>query len=125
MQAPELRNRLDSIIIFNPLDDIIINMIIEKNLKELAAQLIERDVQISVNHSVIKFLANNCLTQENGARILDRIIILLKQPIADEILFGKLQNGGSVSIAATKIGDLKFKFIDISKTESTNQLEYS
>ena len=124
--TPELRNRLDSIIIFNPLDDKIINMIIEKNLKELAAQLIERDVQISVNQSVTKYLANNCLAQENGARILDRIIDnTLKQPIADEILFGKLQNGGSVSITATKAGDLKFKFVGKSKTESTNQLEYS
>ncbi len=124
--TPELRNRLDSIIIFNPLDDKIINMVIEKNLKELATQLIERNVQISVNQSVTKYLANNCLAQENGARILDRIIDnTLKQPIADEILFGKLQHGGSVSITATKSGDLKFKFVGKSKTETTNSLEYS
>jgi len=73
--TPELRNRLDKIIIFNPINNKIIHMIIEKNLKELKDQLAQRNVGISISKSVNLYLAKNSMAEKNGARILDRIIL--------------------------------------------------
>jgi ATP-dependent Clp protease ATP-binding subunit ClpA len=101
--TPELRNRLDKVIIFNPINNKIIDMIVEKNLKELKEQLRERNVEITVTKSVNKYLIKNSMAHENGARILDRIIDSeLKHLLADEILFGKLKQGGNVAISYNK-----------------------
>lgn len=124
---PEFRSRLDNIIIFNALNTEIINMIIDKNIKHLAAQLQARKVRISIDKAAKKYLADNCLAQENGARALDRIIdTQIKQKIADEILFGQLRKGGSIVISYdSKDNDLDFKFANNLKKKKVNHLEFN
>ena len=104
--SPEFRGRLDDIIIFNPLNYSVINMIIDKNLNALAKQLTEKNVTVSISDDVRAHIATRCSTCENGARMIERIITdELKQPIADEILFGKLKKGGQVSVNIDKTDD--------------------
>ena len=109
--SPEFRSRLDKIILFNPIDDIV-DKIVEKSFKELAARLADKRVTIKVAKAVNKHLVQNCFNNKNGARELDKIIDSeIKQHIADEILFGRLKNGGSVAIEMDKkTGEIGFKF---------------
>lgn len=114
--SPEFRGRLDKIILFNPIDNIV-DKIVEKNFKELAAQLADRRVNLRVAKAVTKHLVQNCFSKRSGARELDKIIDAeIKQHIADEILFGRLQNGGSVVVDMDKKnGEITFKFTKLSK----------
>jgi len=108
--SPEFRSRLDKIIIFNALSDQVIKSIIEKNIRELSAQLADKNVKLSVDKSTEKHLASSGFDSAHGARLLSRIIDTeLKQIIADEILFGKLKKGGSVSITCPN-KELHFEF---------------
>ncbi|MGI4775556.1 MAG: AAA family ATPase [Janthinobacterium lividum] len=124
--SPEFRNRLDNIIIFNPLNPVVIDMIIDKNLKQLAIQLAEKGVKISLDKAVKKFLADSCTAQENGARVLDRIIdTQIKQKIADEILFGKLKKGGNILVRFDdKVNKLNFKFVSSIKHKEVLQTAF-
>ncbi len=118
--SPEFRNRLDKIILFNPIDNIV-EKIVDKNLKELAAQLADKKVSLTVSTSVKKFFVQNCFDTDNGARALDRIIdVQIKQNIADEILFGKLKNGGKVAVDFSKKTE-KIIFKYSSTSMSTNE----
>lgn len=112
--SPEFRSRLDKIILFNPIDKIV-DKIIAKNLNELKSQLADKKVRFIVSDDARKHFAEKCFGEHNGARILDRVIdIEIKQPIADEILFGKLKNGGVVNIDfSEKLQKLVFKFTAI------------
>lgn len=116
--SPEFRGRLDKIILFNPISNII-DKIVSKNLKELAAQLADKKVRLVVNSSVKKYFALNCFNTKSNARELDRIIDTnIKQAIADEILFGKLRNGGMVTIDYFKKSkELTFKFSGLKKVD--------
>ena len=122
---PEFRSRLDSIILFNPIDGII-DKIVTKNFKELAAQLADKKVRLKVSASAKKYLVETCFDPNNGARELDRIIdSKIKQSIADEILFGALASGGTASIDFSKADQkITFKFSGIKKTDK-KQLETS
>ncbi len=116
--SPEFRGRLDKIILFNPIGNII-DKIVSKNLKELAAQLADKKVRLTVNSGVKKYFALNCFNKKGNARELDRIIDTnIKQAIADEILFGKLRNGGMVTIDYSKKNkELTFKFSGLKKVD--------
>lgn len=103
--SPEFRDRLDKIIMFNPLDDKVISLIIDKALKELAAQLADKKVRIEIANPAKEYLIKKCFGKEKhgGARLLEREIDNeIKQNIAEEILFGKLQNGGAVNVTYAK-----------------------
>lgn len=115
--SPEFRSRLDNIVLFNPINDIV-EKIINKNVKYLAAQLADRRVSLSVSNAVKKYLIEECFKQNNGARELDRIInTRIKQQIADEILFGKLKYGGRAIIdLAKKNRKIMFDFTPIQKS---------
>jgi ATP-dependent Clp protease ATP-binding subunit ClpA len=115
--SPEFRSRLDKIVFFNPIDDIV-DQIVVKNIKELAAQLADRRVRLKVSASVKKHLAEKCFNKDNGARELARAIDThIKQAIADEILFGKLKNGGSASVDMSKKSqEIVFKFTPMQKS---------
>ena len=115
--SPEFRSRLDSIVVFNPLDDNIISMIVEKELQILAAQLADRCVKMVADKSVKSYLSKYVFNNKNGARAISRVIDTeLKQKIADEILFGKLSVGGSIYIKYTEDGiQFEFKPIKTSK----------
>ena len=94
---PEFRNRLDAIIHFNPLDKRTISNIVDKFLIELEAQLDDKKVTIEITEDAREWLAENGYDKVMGARPMSRLIQkIIKRPLAEELLFGKLMNGGHV-----------------------------
>ncbi len=97
--SPEFRNRLDGIIHFNHLNTEIVEQIVEKFIRELQVQLIDKKVTIEVTTAATSWLAKKGYDPIYGARPLDRVIQEnIKSKLADEILFGKLEKGGRVRI---------------------------
>ncbi|MCZ2328373.1 ATP-dependent Clp protease ATP-binding subunit ClpA [Bartonella sp. F02] len=101
--TPEFRNRLDAIIPFSPLSRFVINQIVQKFIFQLEAQLINKAVTFELSPSAISWLADKGYDSHMGARPLSRVIQEhIKKPLADEILFGKLRNGGIVHVLTRK-----------------------
>ncbi len=99
MFSPEFRNRLDATIQFAGLSPAIINRIVEKFVLQLEAQLADRGVTFELTQDATKWLAEKGFDDAMGARPLARVIQeYIKKPIADEILFGRLKNGGVVKV---------------------------
>ena len=97
MFNPEFRNRLDAIIHFNPLDKRTISNIVDKFLIELEAQLDDKKVTIEITEGAREWLAANGYDKIMGARPMSRLIQkIIKRPLAEELLFGKLMSGGHV-----------------------------
>ncbi len=108
--TPEFRNRLDAWVPFKALDIDIIKLIVDKFINELNGQLAEKRVIVKLEESARDWMASNGFDSRYGARPMARLIHdKIKQPLANEILFGKLVNGGSVSIAAEE-NDLKLNY---------------
>ena len=98
--TPEFRNRLDAIVQFAPLQQDIMLNIVDKFIKELEAQLSERKVKLVISPEAREWLGKKGYDPLYGARPLARVIQdELKKPLSDELLFGKLKNGGSVEVA--------------------------
>ncbi|MFM1847234.1 MAG: ATP-dependent Clp protease ATP-binding subunit ClpA [Pseudomonadota bacterium] len=96
---PEFRNRLDEIIHFNPLSRGIIEQIVMKLIRELETQLKSREVSLTLSDAARGWLAENGFDPLLGARPMARLIQReIKDHLAEEVLFGKLKRGGSVSI---------------------------
>jgi ATP-dependent Clp protease ATP-binding subunit ClpA len=109
MFAPEFRNRLDAKVDFAPLDPSVMGRIVDKFVKELAEQLADRKVTVEVRPAARDYLAKKGYDPLNGARPLSRVIQdEVKRPLTDELLFGKLVNGGTVRVDAT---DDKLTFV--------------
>jgi ATP-dependent Clp protease ATP-binding subunit ClpA len=101
MFSPEFRNRLDAKVDFAPLDPAVMGRIVDKFVAELAAQLGERKVKIQLADGARAYLAKKGYDPMNGARPLGRVIAdEVKRPLTDELLFGKLANGGAVRVDA-------------------------
>lgn len=99
MFTPEFRNRLDAIIQFNPLDQNVIVSVVDKFLVELQAQLDDKKVVLEIDDEVRNYLAEKGYDRLMGARPMNRLIQdEIKKPLAEQILFGDLVNGGTVSI---------------------------
>ena len=99
MFSPEFRNRLDARIPFNALSPATMDNIVDKFVIELEAQLLERDVTMMVTTAAKKYLAEKGYDPDFGARPLARVIQEdVKRPLGDELLFGKLEKGGRVTI---------------------------
>jgi ATP-dependent Clp protease ATP-binding subunit ClpA len=99
--TPEFRNRLDAIIHFKPLDPAIITRVVDKFIYELEAQLQEKGVTLDVDDSAREWLAAHGFDARMGARPMARIIQEhIKKPLAEELLFGRLANGGHLLIRA-------------------------
>jgi ATP-dependent Clp protease ATP-binding subunit ClpA len=97
--TPEFRNRLDSIISFKNLSPEVIGRVVEKFILELEMQLEDRNVHITVSDEAKKWLADKGYDEHFGARPLKRVIQEhVKKPLANELLFGKLINGGEVNV---------------------------
>jgi ATP-dependent Clp protease ATP-binding subunit ClpA len=104
--TPEFRNRLDAWVPFRPLDLAVIKLIVDKFIKELNGQLAEKRVLVKLTDDAREWLAKNGFDARFGARPMSRLIHdKIKQPLASEILFGKLSDGGS-SLVDVKDGDL-------------------
>ncbi|WP_027722731.1 ATP-dependent Clp protease ATP-binding subunit ClpA [Maridesulfovibrio zosterae] len=112
--SPEFRNRLDAIVPFNSLEIDIMELIVEKFIKELNNQLLDNKVTIEIDKKSKRWLAEKGHDPAYGARPMARLIqTSIKDEIADEILFGKLVKGGTVNVSTKKDKDedvLSFKF---------------
>src|SRR6202042_841776 len=111
--TPEFRNRLDATISFAPLTRATIDKVVEKFVLELEAQLADRDVTFDLTPEATRWLGEKGYDDAFGARPLARVIQEhLKKPLADEILFGKLKDGGTVRVLLDRETDkLAFEFI--------------
>ena len=112
--TPEFRNRLDATIAFSGLSEEIIEMVVDKFILQLEAQLADRNVTIALTTKARKWLAVRGYDEAFGARPLGRLIQEhVKKPMADELLFGSLQKGGGVKIDIDKNDPdkLSFKFV--------------
>lgn len=97
--TPEFRNRLDAIIDFVPLDIEVVEGIVDKFIGELNGQLAKRKVAVSVTEKARGYLAEMGYDVAMGARPLGRVIQeKIKDPLTDEMLFGKLKHGGKVLV---------------------------
>ncbi|HXI88194.1 MAG TPA: ATP-dependent Clp protease ATP-binding subunit ClpA [Parvularculaceae bacterium] len=114
MFTPEFRNRLDATVHFAGLSPAIIDRIVEKFVLQLEAQLADRSITFELDPEATRWLAERGFDEEMGARPLARVIQEhVKKPIADEILFGALKNGGvvRVSLDAADKTKLAFEFV--------------
>lgn len=101
--TPEFRNRLDAWVAFKPLDIDVITLIVDKFINELNGQLAEKRVLVKLTDEARVWLAKNGFDPRYGARPMSRLIHeKIKQPLANEILFGKLSDGGSVEVGANE-----------------------
>ena len=108
--TPEFRNRLDAWVPFKALDMDVIKLIVDKFINELNGQLAEKRVLVKLTEEAREWLAKNGFDARYGARPMSRLIHeKIKQPLANEILFGKLTDGGSVSVEE-KDGELVLNF---------------
>ena len=99
MFTPEFRNRLDATISFAPLSKDTIHQVVEKFVLQLEAQLMDRNVHIELSPEAADWLGDKGYDDKMGARPLGRVIQEhLKKPLAEELLFGKLQKGGVVRV---------------------------
>lgn len=97
--TPEFRNRLDAWVPFKALDIDVIKLIVDKFFGELNGQLAEKRVLIKLDDEAREWLAKNGFDARYGARPMARLIHdKIKQPLAAELLFGKLAAGGSVNV---------------------------
>ena len=97
--SPEFRNRLDAIVTFEPLSPAVMETIVEKFILQLEAQLAERRVAITLEPEARQWLAEKGYDPVFGARPLARVIQTeVRDPLTDEILFGRLERGGTVTI---------------------------
>lgn len=98
---PEFRNRLNKIVVFNGMDDKMASLIVDKKLGELAAQLGAKKIEFSADRKARSLVQSKGISQEFGAREVDRVIRNeIKPMFVDEILFGKLKNGGRLNLSA-------------------------
>lgn len=109
--TPEFRNRLDAIIHFAALSASIIDRIVAKFVLQLEAQLADRNVTFELSDQATRWLSEKGFDEEMGARPLARTIQeYIKKPIADELLFGSLKNGGIVRVLTDKKDTSKLSF---------------
>ena len=114
--TPEFRNRLDATVSFAPLSHEVILKVVDKFLMQLEDQLHEKKVDATFTDSLKSYLAKNGFDPSMGARPMSRLIQdIIRKALADELLFGKLTNGGNVTIDIDSNDKLKLIFEEESK----------
>ena len=114
--TPEFRNRLDAIISFAPLNEAIILRVVDKFLIELETQLQEKKVDATFTDSLRSYLAIHGFDPLMGARPMSRLIQdIIRSALADELLFGRLSNGGKVTVDIDEQGKATLNFEDKEK----------
>jgi len=100
--TPEFRNRLDAVVPFSRLPKETISKVVDKFILQLEAQLADRNVSIELTDEARAWLVTNGYDEAMGARPMARVIqTQIKTPLADEVLFGRLKNGGVVRVVVT------------------------
>ncbi len=103
--SPEFRNRLDAVIQFGTLDPVTIERVVDKLIVEVEMQLEAKGVQVSLDDDARRWIAEKGYDPKMGARPMARVIQEhIKRPLAEELLFGSLSNGGSVRVSVAKDG---------------------
>jgi ATP-dependent Clp protease ATP-binding subunit ClpA len=99
MFTPEFRNRLDAIVPFAYLPPAVVARVVDKFILQLELQLADRGVHIELDDEARKWLTDRGYDKLYGARPMGRLVQeKIKQPLAEELLFGKLVNGGEVKV---------------------------
>ncbi len=121
--SPEFRNRLDAIVTFGTLTPSVMEMIVEKFILQLEAQLAEQRVAITLEPDAREWLAVKGYDPVYGARPLSRVVQTeVRNPLTDEILFGRLENGGTVGISLNDAGDaLEFVYEPLVSPQDPNE----
>jgi ATP-dependent Clp protease ATP-binding subunit ClpA len=97
---PEFRNRLSKVVIFNSMDEKMAKAVVEKKVGELKEQLLLKKIAFSADDKAKELIQKRGVSQEFGAREIDRVIRNDVKPLfVDEMLFGKLRNGGSINLS--------------------------
>jgi len=110
--TPEFRNRLDAIVSFAPLDKEVILRVVDKFLMQLEEQLHEKKVEVVFTDALKDYLAEHGFDPKMGARPMARLIQdTIRSALADELLFGKLANGGKVTVDV-KDGKVELEFAE-------------
>ncbi len=108
--TPEFRNRLDAVVPFNPLPMEIIEQVVAKFVGQIESRLAARRVRLTLSPEARRWLAETGYDVKYGARPLIRLIQKeIETPLADELLFGKLEKGGTVEVALED-GALAFRY---------------
>jgi len=101
--TPEFRNRLDAIVSFQPLDKVVICSVVDKFIVELQSQLDNKGVSLEVTQEARNWLAEQGFDKAMGARPMARVMReKIKKELAEELLFGRLANGGQVVVGFDK-----------------------
>ncbi|MDR2991496.1 MAG: AAA family ATPase, partial [Burkholderiaceae bacterium] len=119
--TPEFRNRLDAIVSFKPLDEQVILRVVDKFLLQLEHQLSEKKVEVTFSDKLRKFLAKKGFDPLMGARPMQRLIQeTIRKALADELLFGRLTEGGRLSV---EIDDQEQVQLDITPLPKDHRAE--
>lgn len=130
--SPEFRNRLDAQVSFKPLDENIILRVVDKFLLELETQLAEKKVEVTFTDNLRRYLAKKGFDPLMGARPMQRLIQdMIRRALADELLFGKLVDGGRlvVDVVTTQDekgveqGEVKLEITPLPKKEGKSKSE--
>lgn len=119
MFTPEFRNRLDATVSFAPLSQEIIIRVVDKFLIQLEDQLHDKKVEVTFSDALKAYLGKKGFDPQMGARPMARLIQdTIRKALADELLFGKLANGGSVHVDIDDKDQVKLVFNDVADTKS-------
>ena len=124
MFTPEFRNRIDAIISFRALDEEIILRVVDKFLMQLEEQLHEKKVEAIFTEKLRKFLSQKGFDPQMGARPMARLIQdMIRKALADELLFGRLVNGGRITVDLDDKDNVVLEFPESDATPPTAPAE--
>ena len=122
--SPEFRNRLDAIVNFKALDEQVILRVVDKFLLQLETQLAEKKVEVTFTDTLRKHLAKKGFDPLMGARPMQRLIQdTIRRALADELLFGRLTEGGRLSVDLDDKGEVQLDITPLPKKEGRNKPE--
>jgi len=110
--SPEFRNRLTDVFYFNNLNEQVMGMIVDKNIRNLQSALDDKNVTVNLSDNAKKWIVDKAVAEKAGGRPVERIVNNeITEKVADEILFGELaDNGGSINVDE-KNGEIKLEFV--------------
>ncbi len=116
--TPEFRNRLDAVIQFNSLDQLTVTRVADKLIMELEAQLEQKNVILEVDDKAREWIAVHGYDEKMGARPMARLIQdKIKRPLAEDLLFGDLEDGGRVLVTVDDSDELNVRALGLPELE--------